>query len=57
MIAWARWKRLDVDKLLPELGLYEPLVGSDFVHHVCAYEVCEECLAEEENLDISDPPF
>jgi hypothetical protein len=37
--------RLLVDKLLPDLGVYEPLVGSDYVHHICAGEVCEECIA------------
>jgi hypothetical protein len=56
--------RLLIDKILPDLGVYEPLVGSDYVHHVCAYDVCEECLADDslfadddEKKDDSEPPF
>ena len=52
--------RIMVDLLLPKLGVYEPLIGSGYVHHICAYDVCEECLAKmakdvagEESGDIS----
>jgi hypothetical protein len=46
--------RILVEKILPELGVYEPLLGCDFVHHVCAYEYCEQCLAQ---ADADDVPF
>jgi hypothetical protein len=48
--------RILVDLLLPELGVYEPLIGSNYVHHVCAYEVCEECVAKAAEWDENDPP-
>lgn len=38
--------QLLLEKFLPDLGVYEPLVGSGFVRHICAYEVCEQCLAD-----------
>lgn len=41
-----------VDEILPSLGVYEPLIGGDFVHHVCAYEHCDECRAEEERGEV-----
>lgn len=48
--------RILVDLLLPELGVYEPLIGSSYVHHICAYEVCEECVAKAEAEYENDPP-
>lgn len=48
--------RILVDLLLPRLGVYEPLIGSSYVHHVCAYEVCEECTAKAAEWDENDSP-
>jgi hypothetical protein len=41
-----------VDEILSDLGVHEPLLGGDFVLHVCAYEHCDLCKAEEERGEV-----
>ena len=40
--------KLLLDKILPDSGIYEELVGTGWVQHCCTYQYCSACEAEME---------
>ncbi len=49
--------RLLCDEILPQTTIYEELIGTGWVQHVCTYEYCAKCEAEleMETGDTNDP--